>query len=276
MLLLDPRLLEPPGRPGSGSASVSEFWQRLMDWAADGRARLGEESHMLVCEAYGKYGYPDQDMTLEVPGLKREYQAALSRLLSRVEPYGSDPVECSFDPQYLGSEEQSLALQFDVSGTAGAEVVGICTAPDHWADQTPTISVDPGPPDELSLCMSPGAELECERKAALREYFKNKRLHIVGGQPDQFLMRSISEELGIAVEQIAWISCERARPPRHLDRTWGGLDAGRDITVCITGRVGHATSNTAQVTARRRGAIHLQIESAGDIVSRVTSLATSP
>lgn len=271
-LLLDPRLLIPPGRPDGQLDTAVEFWKRLLDWAADGRVLIGEESHRLLCELFAEYGYPDQDLTLQVPALKREYQAALSRMLGRVALHTEESSECTFDPCYMGSEAQDLALQMDITGTAGSGVRGLGTDVNHWADTSPTLVIRPGPPNELMLCAAPGQQLPHEVFSLAARFFHGKKVKIVGGQRDGVVIKRLNTELGIEAAAVEWIACEKAKPPRNLDLTWGGLDPDRDITVCITGRVGHATSMAAKAAALKRGALHLQVEYASEVVKELKLL----
>lgn len=246
---------------------------RIVDWASDSRSRLGMESHRLVCEEYARFGYPDQELALDVPELRREYQSALGRLLSRVLIHTSESDERRFDPHYTGSDEETIALQLDVSGTATDGVVGIATHPGHWARVTDSVAVAPSPPAVLALCFQPGGELPEERLERVRVAFAGKRLHIVGGQVDDHVVAAIVDETGVLAGDVTWTPCERARPPRNLDQRWRGLDRDRDITVCITGRVGHATSDKAKVAATRAGVVHLKVESAQGIIDALKAHA---
>lgn len=274
-LLLDPQMLVPPV-DATELADATHFWIRIIRWASDTRARLGSESHALVCTHYAKFGYPNDRLDLRVPHLSREYQAALSRLLSRVLVHDADCEDRAFEPTYVGGEDAYLALQWDISGTSSAEdpVLGIGTSPEDWSDATASVvSVSPTPPPQLELCFDAGATLAAEQDESVRNYFDGFRLHLVGGRPDSNVLATIAETTGLSEGDISWIPCEKAKPPRNLDERWGGLRPTQDITICITGRVGHATSGKAKVAATKAGVTHLQVESANDVCGALRQLA---
>ncbi len=275
-LLLDPRLLAPPGRPGAPLSDAPAFWQRLIDWDADPRAKLGIESHRLVCDTYAQHGYPNHDISLKVPTLRREYQAALNRLLSRVHDSSSEVGSRKFVPAYLGSAEESLALQMDVAGTCAAPILGIATDRDHWDDPSATqVEIEPPSPPRLSLCVTAGERLAEECEAALRAFYCGKRIHIVGARPDANIEATILGRLKLDPSDLNWITCEKARPPWDLAARWRALLPDRDITVCITGRVGHATSKMAATAARTQGVIHLRVETPQQVVAALASIAAN-
>ncbi|GGU34224.1 hypothetical protein GCM10007979_36660 [Nocardioides albus] len=260
-LLIDPRLLCPPGYPGAPLSAAPEFWNQVISWASDARAKLGPESYKLVCEWYAEHGYPDQNLELDVPTLRHEYQAALSRILSRVH-LATNPVESKcFNPSYTGTELEEISIQMDVSCTADLAIAGIATAPDHWNSTDATeIEVEPPPPASLHLCSTPGAELPSEECERIHKFYKDKRLHIVGGREERRIIDSLVTTLGLKAADITWHPCEKAKPPRNLDNRWRYLEPGRDITVCITGRAGHATSEKAKAAAERAGVTYLFVE----------------
>ena len=261
MLLLDPLLLTPPRHPSGKLSSSPEFWNRVLDWARDRRVYVGQETHALIYEEYAKYGYPDQNLDLRKSPARREYQAALNMLLSRVQRHERESSELSFSPGYLGSPEHHLALQLDVSGTAGTGIRGIATEPSHWTTSSNAqIGIDPPPPPLLEACYRAGAPLQAEQIAKIRSFFSDKRLHIVGGQIDKKVISTLCSRLAIENGEVVWLACEKAKPPRDLDKRWKMLDGERDITICITGRVGHATSKSAARASELAGAPHILVE----------------
>lgn len=264
-LLLDPLLLAPPGSPGEPLPANSEFWQCIVEWASDRRAKLGPESHAVICEQYAQYGYPANNLEFGSTALRRDYQTALGRLLSRVLPYVREPGERDFEPGYMGNEHQSLALQFDIVGTMNS-VAGLATSASNWSFATDHVTLDPPQPPKLPLCMVAGSELAAERQEAVFKFFKGVTLHIVGARPESPILERLALEIGIAETDIRWLACERARPPRDLDARWSGLAPKSDVTVCITGRVGHATSAKAQRAAKKADVVHLQVETPTKLV----------
>ena len=114
-----------------------------------------------------------------------------------------------------------------------------------------------------------------ERAEAVQAYFDGKRIHVVGGQPDRFVSDAIADCTGISADELIWLPCERAKPPRNLDQRWSGLSPERDVTICITGRVGHSTSHKAKTAASKKAVVHLQVETANEIVEALVVLASS-
>lgn len=264
-ILLDPLLLAPPVESSGVLPWNAEFWRNVVDWAADTRAGFGRECHGLVCDAYAQYGYPDQDLEFAEASLKREYQGALTRLLSRLIPSTDECGSREFRPGYLGADIYALALQMDVS-SCSSSIGAIGTLSRYWQEAAPSVEVIPPPPMELALCFDAGVELPAEARAVIARFYKSRRIHLVGGKRDQRVVAEITLGTGVPEDQIVWIECERARPPRNLDARWRHLDADVDVTVCITGRVGHATSENAARAAGKSKVAHLKVETAGEIV----------
>lgn len=275
MILLDPLLAIPPGHPCATSASDLEFWSRIHEWAADKRVFIGESAHKLIYEEYAQYGYPEHSLDLSGFPAGREYRAALDKLLSRVWRHKESSKALSFCPQYLGTLAQQEALQRDVSGVSGREIFAIATDVSHWqGGNVSIISITPPPPSELEACLVPGIELVVERSSKIKTAFADKRLHVVGGQVDQTIISDLYDKCGILAGDISWLPCEKAKPPRDLGKRWKHLDARRDVAVCITGRVGHATSNAASVAAKRAGVPYLEIEYPSQLVRRLSEFAS--
>ncbi len=274
MLLLDPLLAIPPAHPSGTLTSSPEFWQRILDWANDKRVFVGAESHAVIYEAYARHGYPEQSLDIAHSPSRREYQAALSSLLSRIQRHTFESGERDFTPEYAGSAEISLALQLDLSGTAGTPICAVATSDSHWRGGIEeTLRLNPPPPSDVEMCCVAGAELRAESRAKIQNFFAGKRLHIVGGQVDSRVITALCDRLALDPGDIEWLPCEKSKPPRDLEKRWSKLDPARDLTVCITGRVGHATSMLAAKAARKSGASHLLAEFGGDIEKSLVDFA---
>src|SRR5450759_14602 len=169
------------------------------------------------------------------------------------------------DPRYLGTDDQSEALQLDSSGTVGKSVVGVATLGTHWVTQASEVKYTPPQPPQLYLCFQAEDELPLEQSAKVQSYFQGRRLHIVGGRDSPQVLGRIIEVTGLNYEDIDWLEAEKSKPLSDLKRRWSHLDAARDITVCITGRIGHAQSQAADKAARKCGVIHIEVESANGL-----------
>jgi hypothetical protein len=130
----------------------------------------------------------------------------------------------------------------------------------------------PPPPNQLELCIRPGAALEAESADAAHMFYSGKRVHIVGGQPTDRVIRAVTELAGLAPSDVTWLPSEKGKPPRDLKKKWANLRADRDITVCVTGRIGHAQSEAAAKAADGCGVVHIRVESANELIGRLKEL----
>ena len=138
---------------------------------------------------------------------------------------------------------------------------------DSWSELTDYVRFDPTPPELLALCVNPLEPIEEEKRENAKMRFSGKRLHIVGGQPSEHVIARIKEMTGIDGRRISWLPSEKSKPPRDLDKRWKNLQNGRDITVCVTGRIGHASALVAQTTARKAGVTYIEVETANEIAN---------
>lgn len=267
-ILLDPALLLPaePGNP----AAMTTFWIQLAAWSSDERVKVGEATYRLACEYFAVYGWPDAPRLLPV-SLRRDTHRLLSRLLTRVLVHVLDARECTV-PDYAGTAQARAAIAEDLSRCATDSVLAIASVKQHWSGEGVTASVLPPPPGAVALCLRPGEELHEERSGRTRQYFAERRLHVVGGQFDQRIAGHVARELG--PRDLLWLPCERHKQP-SLD-SWRGLVPERDIAICITGQISHAVSGRAQRVARQRQVAYLEIESVRDIVPTLQTLAQAP
>ena len=80
-LLLDPGLLLPPAAP---TTAWRDFWTRLLGWSSDGRVKIGQASHICIFGTYAELGYPQGELDVYPPELRREYRQAIDRILGSV------------------------------------------------------------------------------------------------------------------------------------------------------------------------------------------------
>jgi hypothetical protein len=271
-LLIDPRLLNPIPEVMENRSRALQYWESIVDWSRDKRAVLGVHSRDLLSETFAAVGYPEHTVPVAIPALRGPCCAAINAIMTRVLVSGGDVEGRTFLPRYLGTDDELLALQMDVSSSAANGVIGIATSPTNWEKLEFTVKVLPPPPMELLMCFDPSAELDVERDDSVKEFCGSKRVFIVGGRPDRTSMRRL-EALGIAERNVEWIKSEKTQRPQDLDKKWSGLNPERDITLCITGRIGHPQAEKAKTLADRRGVLHLMGHSANDAISALENHA---
>jgi hypothetical protein len=215
-------------------------------------------------------GYPQGELDLHPAELKREYRKAIDRLLASVTSVAPREAEVRFDAVYAGTAEAESALRRDVP----LDPTALATAEEMWRDPPASLRCEPPPPSSIQVVYRPNASLTDEAIAQARAWMSGRRLRIVGGQPEQRLLQRIADQFGMEVRDIDWLPCERHKKP-PLAKSWGGLDVGRDVAICITGRVGHATSDTASRCARSAGVPFLEVDTATEIPVRLLDLAKS-
>src|SRR4029077_10231180 len=123
------------------------------------------------------------------------------------------------------------------------------TAREHWVASSDSVNLDPPPPECVSLLFEPKAPLKEESERAVRAYFKRRRLTIVGGIPNDALVKELEERF--QPKEIRWLGAEPGSKP-NLDSLFG-LQARVDVVYCVTGHIGHDGSNKAKQCCGKRG-----------------------
>jgi hypothetical protein len=83
----------------------------------------------------------------------------------------------------------------------------------------------------------------------------------LGDKVDRQLLQRL--EVSFSLDgRVDWMPSEKNKPPPHLEQRWEGLESNRDVTVCITGRIGHVASGKAASVSGSKGVVHLKVESA--------------
>lgn len=266
-LLLDPGILVPQGEPVDYS---EEYWNRLMAWSLDGRVKLGADSHAFVYDEYARYGYPHAELRVYPAELAREFRRALDRLLARTVlcPTG-DPGRRAIVPPYRGPQGAATALERDL-GRAAAVAAGLASREENWDGRVRFVRCEPPPPREIQLLFSPDEPLDAESTQYARGWLAGRTVRVVGGQPEPRTLERVRDELGTG--NVQWLPCERHKKPA-IRKRWQGMTSERDVAVCITGRVGHATSQAAERLARSAGVPYLEIEKATGLPEGLVDLA---
>jgi hypothetical protein len=258
--LLDPHILVPLSQ--QGVADDEEFWQRVVNVAANGAFSIGHESFHWVIDQLQEKGYPDRKIDFGPPEFRRECQTAVEKILSRVSRGSDDIVETTLSPAYLGDANAGLSIVMDTT-QHGALVAAIMSDTRHWESEEELLKVGDL---ELELIYDPSAEPAVFSTQALKAKFNDRRLHVVGGELNASLAHALEAELGLLPSSVQWIFSEKAKPARDLDKRWGSLDPAVDIAVCITGRVSHAVWEQADKAAVKCGVKMIECPSQGQLI----------
>lgn len=259
-VLIDPHLLIAPTTCGELDEEL--FWQRLVTVASAGRAEIGHETFHWVVDRLQHLGYPDQQVNFGPPYFARECQSAMEKLLSRVSKGTNEVVEHALHPSYLGDTDARLCIIID-SVEHSDSLEALLSDPAHW---NPSVGSATLGPITFELLFDPEAEPAGASAADIKEAFVGRRLHLVGGAQTASALANFDSVLGVASEDVHWVVGEKSKPPRELDKKWSGLDPSRDVAICITGRVGHATSEQARTAAEKRGLTLIYCPTQGQIV----------
>ncbi|WP_280361138.1 hypothetical protein [Nocardia wallacei] len=177
------------------------------------------------------------------------------------------------DPGYRGTDLEKDALIHDVTSTVYSGVAGIASSSSSWERLSQSVTFLPPSPASLSLCFEANVSLLAERADFVKEFYDGRHIHIVGGKRLDPVIGQILKVTGLGRKSISWIEAERTKKPRDLDKRWAHLNSGRDVAVCVTGRIGHASSLAAATAARKALVPYIPIESANDIAMELEHLA---
>lgn len=254
-IMLDPAEMIP-----SENVDNPDFWVRLAAWASDSRVYVGASGYRAAVEYFARCGYPQSDVCINPPQLRRDAHTALTRLLTKVLQEESSDEPPALSPRHLAHDDAATSLAKDVRAL-GSRIAAVASSAKHWERPCASVSCLPPPPVAFDLCLEPGSEVGSEMVAAAREFLGGRRLLIVGGQVDRRLGDSLAIEFGLSTWE--WIPCEKHKPPNQLRQRWSGLAPQADLAVCVTGRIGHATWGVARDVCRSRGTTLLEVETAG-------------
>jgi hypothetical protein len=268
--LLDPGEFEAPQT--DDAEAWTRFWLGLIRWEGDGRVKIGTNSLGLAM-AHGICEHVEAEGFDFPPHSRRDRRSAVYKLLSRVANVESPGRIVEFEPRYLGAREFADALARDLTSCTereGGAVVALATRPERWKTGTRRSACQPPPPTSIELCMHPNDAVGQERLLRSRSWLKGRRLHIVGGRSEDRILSDIADCLGVPPENVDWESCELRKKPKLS--SWTNLRADRDVAVCITGHIGHASSEKALELAGRARVVCLSVRCGGDIVEGLQAM----
>jgi hypothetical protein len=266
-LLIDPHLLIVPTECGIIDAPV--FWQRVVDIAAADHAQIGHEAFHWVVGQLAHLGYPEKQVDFGPVDFRRECQKAMERILSRV-TRGSDEVEeCTLSPDYRGSAEARLCILMDTT-EHGDHVDALLSDKNHWRPSGDLVSVGKR---DIELLFRVDQEPKSFATAAIKSVFAKRRVHVLGGSITDSALASLRSQLGLPDDAVHWITSEKSKPARDIDKRWAQLDPARDVAVCITGRVSHSVWEQGDKAAAKRGLEMIECSTQGQLVESLRSWA---
>jgi hypothetical protein len=262
--ILDPTIALP-----IPAASI-EFWERFMAWSRDSRVTLGAATYDELADRYSTRICTDGNY---IPaGLSKGVHRAVNSLLARP-PAAGDKAEIDvlLKPPFLGLEEHARFLSADI-GRLPDPVLVVGSVSENWdSGITQTQNVASAVPRVL-LHFSPSMPTPEELATLRSKALSATRVLVVGSQPDVRLIAVLEDRLGLG-GNLAWVPCERHKPPRNLDAQIRGLAGSPAVVICITGRVGHATSGKVKTATNTHSVFLIEVETAPEVVSSLEALA---
>jgi hypothetical protein len=268
-LLCDPGLLLPPN--DDTVERYQEFWHRLLAWSADRRLRLGVNGREAVLRILTLNGWPQYDPPHCPDSLSREARRALGELLASIATDEAESVAQipDLEPSYVKHPECGMALAIDIAEQHANSMVGAASHPEHWEYSSDSVTLRPPPPVEMPLAFEPHAISEREKEARVAMRLQQARVLVVGGKQSVEVVTNLEGRFDLPVDQITWIEVEPHKHP-NVKRLMGARP-GRDVIVCITGKIGHAESEKVVSIARSRGIDPLLVEKASEIAEGLVS-----
>lgn len=266
-VLMDPAFLVPP--ESDDPAVWGRFWLRIIEWEVDRRVRIGPATFRFATQNVNLYELASRPHADWPPHSVRERRRALGALLARLLSSdvngGADQVR----PDYLGPTAalEVLLQDLPLSCFSPSAVAALATSEDMWSEVGTEARCVPPPPEVVELLFQPRGKLRSDRLERARLRLSGKRVKIVGGQPSSRVINEIVERLGLSESDVNWTPSECHKKPSF--DSWRGLHRDRDVTVCITGRIGHASSQKAAIIAQRAQVQLIRVESASDVASEI-------
>ncbi len=258
-VLLDPALVL--------EAEDESGLETLLGWVGDRRVRLGMRAWQRVAEVYATnaLALPSALMTLA--------HRAICDLLSRspIESRLSD-TEKAFSVGYRGQSATYDLLQGDIAGLGEIDdTLALGTHSQFWESDLTSLSCVPPPPADVRVHLEPNMPTPAEIRQRSATFFAGRRMVIIGGQKDTYVIHAMNEHLGVEEELVRWIPSEKNKRARNLKDMIRGLP-GNSIVICIVGKVGHDVSGEVKDNASRKGIILLEPRFASQIVDGLSEL----
>lgn len=259
VVLLDPGLVLPQKDPNP--QFLATFWLRFSEWIGDDRSCLGARSYSRLSSMYGELENPEY-----VPApLRRTVHSAIGKILSKP-PLQHDVTDgaAKLTADYLYHHTQQTLVD-DLVGSSLYETVVLGSHQSFWDSTPTTVGCIPAPPEAVIVHFEPGLPTADERLEAMRRWFSGRKVVIVGGQVDRHIQQALITDVGLDRTKLVWIPSEYNKKAANIPSVIAGLDPDRSIVICITGKVGHATSGSVEVACKKVGIKYNFVEHASSI-----------
>ncbi|WP_411700606.1 hypothetical protein [Conyzicola sp.] len=256
----------------SSPVEQSRFWVRFVEWERDERVAMGSETHGAVSHFYATRVCSSGS---SVPaGMSKGVHRAMKALLSRPPLKNADSFrERTLDVKYLGKDANATILAIDIGAMQHASELHLAIAAECWPAGVTVGRVLPAPPERVFFQTVPNSPTESERWEARADALQDFKLLVVGGQPDRSVAESLLAKLNVDRSRLVWVPCEKSKPPRNLDAQIKGTRDSQTIVICITGKMGHSTSNKVRENCTKVGIPLVNVESAGEILPKLGKYA---
>jgi hypothetical protein len=262
-VLCDPLILLPPSQDEDPPAT--DFWVRLIEWAADRRLRLGPLAHVFLLGMLGE-SWPQFHPPACPAGLSRDARQAFMELLGRVAdaPTGAVGRAPTMTPRYVGPRDASDALGLDSSGLALMGLLALASEVGNWAEAAAAVEFDPPPPERLPLVFEPGGALPGDGDASVAGFLLGRRIMIVGGRESAAVLAALCNRFGVSADDVTWLVSEKHQ---RMNRNALSVLRATDVIYCITGSVSHPDWQAAEEKCRRWGVVLHEVDKPSEIVS---------
>lgn len=267
VVLLDPGLVIPQKDPSPQTLAV--FWLRFSEWIGDGRTRLGARAYASLSLMYGELDDPGY----VPPPLKRDVHSTIGKMLSRPPlQHIIEDGDVQLTAHYL-SEHTRQTLLDDLVGSSLSHEVVLGSDKALWGAPPSTIGCIPAPPVAVTVHFEPGLPTAEERLQARTQWFVGRKVVIVGGQVDRHIQQALIDEVGVDRSKLVWIPSEYNKKAANIPAVIAGLDPTSSIVICITGKVGHATSGSVEAACKKNRLAYNYVEHASSIAEKLEALS---
>lgn len=272
-LLVDPAILIPE----VGTTEIKDFWLRFFEWCKDDRILLGARTHEIMVQWCSDTVWGDEKF--QIPKfLEREIAREVNNVLGR-RPF---PHEILADeemvslPAYISKVEGGgRSLFADVRGTELENIGAIATRIESWASSSHSIELDVVD-GNVEVHFSPNLIMKSEKVEIIREFYRDRKIAIVGGKRCQNVLKCLKEDLSIEEGNVIGIESELNKPPRDLSKKISMMDLSSNHLVFVWGRVGHESFEPVQKLCSRAGYELIYPQFVSQIVSELKDRALRP
>lgn len=246
-------------------AVVAERWANLVAWYGDSRTRLGAATFQELTRLFADISSSGSPVPA---AMRKSAYRCVGGMLSRGPVGDLDSCGGELDSSYDGSVAEGEMLCIDLGAAEGEPVIALGTQNSVWpsgcADATHT-----EPALSLPLHFEPNLPTPNELRSKRASKYASSSVVIVGGQVEPRVLDELELELGIARKNLRWIPSELHKKPRNLDQMVAGAAVSGAYVICVTGRVGHSTSNALFAESSKRGTKYIEAETPNGILAAI-------